>query len=193
MYNSLYLKDQTSSSKTKPKPLEQERLEKLQTDVESIVTMLSLPTSEKNYIRRDERNFISEVLIEMEQKIKILFEEVRQKDQKIYELTEYIKKLEVKSKTEDPDSGQRKELKGLEINEEPENLVSTPVPTQRTQPKKSNLVEVLRKRKKSKNYRVPYCEKSSVRCRNSDNSKTCRSTLQEQDSVVFKSFEELTI
>jgi hypothetical protein len=191
MYNSLYFKDQTSS-KTKPKPLEQERLEKLQTDVESIVIMLSLPTSEKKYITRDERNFISEVLIEMEQKIKILFEEVRQKDQKIYELTEYIKKLEAKSKT-DPDLEQEKELRGLEINEEPENLVSTPVPTQRTQPKKSNSAEVSRKRKKSKNYRVPYCEKGSVEYCNSDDSKTCGSTLQKQVSFVVKSLEELTI
>jgi len=195
MYNSLYFKDQTSSIKTKTKPLEQERLEKLQTDVESIVIMLSLPTSEKKYITRDERNFISEVLIEMEQKIKILFEEVRQKDQKIYELTEYIKKLEIKSKTGVPDSEQEKELKGLEINEEPENFVSTPVPTQRTQPKKSNLAEVLRKRKKSKNYRRPYCEKGSVEYRNSDDSKTCRSkTLQKQlETYIVKSFEELNI
>jgi len=194
MYNSLYFKDQTSSSK-KPKPLEQERLEKLQTDVGSIVTMLSLPTSEKKYITRDERNFISEMLIEMEQKIKILFEEVRQKDQKIYELTEYIKKLEAKSKTGDPDLEQKKELRGLEINEEPENFVSTPVPTQRIQSKKSNLVEVLRKRKKSKNYRVPYREKGSVKYPNSDDSKTCRSkTLQKQlETYIVKSFEELNI
>jgi hypothetical protein len=192
MYNSLYFKDQTSSSKTKAKLLEQECLEKLQTDVESIVTMLSLPTSEKKYITRDERNFISEVLIEMEQKIKILFEEVRQKDQKIYELTDYIKKLEAKSET-GPDSEQEKELKGLEINVEPENLVPVPVPVQRIQTK-SNSVEVSRRRKKSK-HRAPYCEKSSVKYCSSDDS-TCRSkTIQKQleTTAVIKSFEELNI
>jgi hypothetical protein len=193
MYNSLYFKDQTSLSKTKAKLLEQEHLEKLQTDVESIVTMLSLPTSEKKYITRDERNFISKVLIEMEQKIKNLFKEIRQKDQKIYELTEYIKKLEAKSKT-GYDSEQEKELKGPEINVEPENLVSVPVPVQRTQTKKTNLAEILRKRKKSK-HREPYCEKSSVKYCDSDDSKTYGpKTIEKQlETPVIKSFEELNI
>jgi hypothetical protein len=128
----------------------------------------------------------------MEQKIKNLFEEVRQKDQKIYELTEYIKKLEAKSET-GPDSEQKKELKGLEINEEPENLVPVPVPVQRTQTKKSNSVEVSRRRKKSK-HRMPYCEKSSVKYYNSDETYRPK-TIQKQleTTTIIKSFEELNI
>lgn len=65
----------------------------IENKAEVFLQKLNMPTSQKNYITRDERNEISDLLVKMKEQIKTLIEEVEQRNRKIIEIINFIKNL----------------------------------------------------------------------------------------------------